>query len=265
MMSFRVVIPSLNQGRFIGAAIRSVLRESEGVEVELVVVDACSTDQTRQEVERAIATDHRAHVTLIREPDDGQSDAINKGMQGATSDVVSWLNADDALVGGALRRVERAFAEGPSDSVVVYGGVRYIDELGRTLSSVPARPWTYGDLLWGPGYIAQPAAFMRRSAWEAVGGVRRELRYSMDFDLWLRLAELGPFVHVPDVLAEFRLHSSSKTVSSSRAMRAEGARVRRLYAERYLGRAPKPLEIELRGVGVRVRRRLGMAARGRAG
>ena len=253
---FQVVIPSLDQGRFIGAAVRSVLAQSADVDVELVVVDACSTDRTAEEIDAALGTVRRARAKVIREPDDGQSQAINKGMRHGSGEIVSWLNADDVLLPGTLKRVDALFAELPSDVVAIYGDLRYIDEAGRPLSRFRAQPFRLGDVLWGRGYVPQPSTFVRRTAWEAVGGLREDLSYAMDTDLWLRLCEVGRFVHVPEVFSEFRFHPSSKTVASLGRLQAEAIDVQRTHAERHLGRMPSRAETRLRGYPVRTRRKL---------
>jgi glycosyltransferase involved in cell wall biosynthesis len=259
--SFQIVMPSLNQGRYIGVAIRSVLRQSADVPVELVIVDACSTDETEAAIDSALGESHSARVTLIREPDDGQSDAIAKGMARGSGEIVSWLNADDALAPSALARVDRFFQHAGPDVVAVYGDIEYIDSSGERVGSFRGLPARHADLLWGPGYIPQPSTFARRAAWDAVGGVRKELHYAMDFDLWLRLSECGRVEYMPETLASFRLHSAQKTTSATAAFNAEAEVVRREHARRVLGRDPSQLEVMARKTAVRASRKLRLAAR----
>jgi glycosyltransferase involved in cell wall biosynthesis len=254
-VTVQVVIPSFNQGPFIGEAIRSVLDQSADVDVELVVVDACSDDDTEQEIERALATPHRAQVTVIREPDDGQSDAINKGVDRGTGEIVSWLNADDSLFPGALASVEQFFVSAGGDVAAVYGDLAYVDVAGRDDGIWRSLSWRFDEVLWGPGYIPQPATFVRRTAWQAVGGVRTDLHYVMDIDLWLRLSRHGRLEYRPGVLARFRRHAAQKTSADVDRMHAEHIRVIEDHAREVLGRSPTPLEIRARRTLVRARRR----------
>lgn len=254
MLTFHIVMPSLNQGEYIGDAIRSVLAQSNEVGLSLVVVDACSSDQTPEEIAAALKEPNHADTTVICEPDEGQSDAINKGMRMGKADCVGWLNADDFLLPGALAHVARFFESEP-DVVAVYGDVDFIDASGSRIGTLHGLPFRYADALWGPGYIPQPATFVRRSAWEAAGGVRHDLHYVMDFDLWLTLAEHGRVAHLPRTLACFRRHGGQKSTRASALMSAERRRVVRDHSRRVMGRAPLPMELEARQLAVRLSRR----------
>ena len=255
MQRFDVVIPSLNQGAFVGAAVRSVIDQRD-VRIELVVVDGCSSDDSLAAVESAISDPGTAHVDVISEPDRGQSHAINKGARLGSAEIVSWLNADDRLLPGALARVAHAFERVSADVVAVYGDVRFIDAAGRDVGEAREGSFSRSDLLFGPNYIPQPATFIRRAAWEAVGGLREDLDYAMDFDLWLSLSEIGRFAHLSELLAEFRLHGGSKTGRAYDRMRREGMAVRAAHARKVLGRTPSRLELEARLFASRCRRRI---------
>lgn len=255
-MGVLIVVPSWNSGRYVRAALLSVLDQSAEAEVELVVVDACSDDGTDEEIAAALARPHRARVTVVREPDEGQSDAVNKGIALGGGDIVGWLNADDLLLPGGLARVERFFAAAPPDVVAVYGDIHFVGDDGERLGTLRGLPFRHGDVLWGPGYIPQPATFVRRSAWERAGGLRTELHYAMDVDLWLRLSALGRVEHLPEVLACFRRHPLQKTSAAAAAARAEAVGVAREHARLSLGRTPSSLELRARKLGVRASRRL---------
>jgi glycosyltransferase involved in cell wall biosynthesis len=260
-VKIQVVMPSLNQGRYIGAAIDSVLAQSADVNVELVIVDACSEDETAAEIDAALRRPHHASVTVIQEPDEGQADAINKGVAQGSGTIMSWLNADDLLRPRALNRVEHFFARAASDVVAVYGDLDFINAAGDPVGKLCGLPFLQGDILWGPGYIPQPATFVRRAAWEAVGGLRSDLHYVMDVDLWLRLSRRGRIEHLPEVLACFRLHDEQKTVVASRKMRAELRTVVQEHAQELLGRTPSVIELLLRRTAVRATRRVRRAVR----
>jgi glycosyltransferase involved in cell wall biosynthesis len=111
--SFSVVTPSLNQGRFVGAAIESVLAQ-EVPDVEHIVVDGGSTDETHNVLARY------PHLIVLRDEGRGQSQAVNLGFRAASGDVIGWVNADDCYVPGAFDGARRAFAKHP-DAGFVYG------------------------------------------------------------------------------------------------------------------------------------------------
>ena len=90
-LKFSIITPSFNQGRFIADAIESVASQKYS-NLEHIIIDAQSTDETKNVVD---GYSHLSHLKWISEPDDGQTDAINKGFKLASGDIVAWLNADD--------------------------------------------------------------------------------------------------------------------------------------------------------------------------
>jgi glycosyltransferase involved in cell wall biosynthesis len=219
-----VVTPSLNQGRFLEATLRSVA-EQDYPRIEHIVVDGGSTDETLEVLAR------HPGLRWISEPDDGQADAINKGFALAAGEILAWLNADDVYLPGA---VSAAVAELESSGAgLVYGGWRQIDEHGELLREIAVRPFDYRELLEVRNMIAQPTAFFTRGAFDAVGGLDPDFRYAMDYELWLRLGKHAPVRTIQQPLAAFRLHGSSKTVASYGAFWPETHRASRRHGGRY--------------------------------
>jgi glycosyltransferase involved in cell wall biosynthesis len=224
-MRISVVTPSYNQAQFIRATIDSVL-EQNIPDLEYWVVDGGSTDGTVD-----ILRSYGNRIHWISERDRGQSDAINKGLKRLTGDVVCWLNSDDVFLPGCLQRVSEAFAADPSLDLV-YGDCRLIDEHGADLGRFPATEdfdlWRLINI-WD--YILQPSAFFRRSAVEALGWLREDLHYTMDWDLWIRLALRGGVRRLEGDLACSREYGTTKTASGgwrrfreiARLMRSHGA------------------------------------------
>lgn len=210
-LSFTIVTPSFNQGRFIEDTIRSVLAQrSGGTTVQYIVCDGLSTDDTPAVLDRY----HDQIDVLVREKDRGQSDAINKGFRLAEGEVINWLNSDDYLFPGSLQRVADAFAADPSLDVV-YGDCVYTREDGGFLRYfTEVRPFDRDVLLNRSNFIMQPACFYRREAAMRVGLLREHLHYTMDWDLWCRLAKAGcRFRYLPELLAANREHGVTKTLA----------------------------------------------------
>jgi glycosyltransferase involved in cell wall biosynthesis len=206
----------------IGAAVRSVLSQ-EGVEVELLVHDACSTDSTAEVL--AAFGDRRLHV--VREPDDGQADAINRGLRRATGDVLGWLNADDELEPGALERVAAVFEREP-DTALVYGRGTYIDEAGSPLRPYDVRPFD-PKLLLTRDYVLQPAAFWRRTLWQQVGLLDAGLNWGFDWDWFIRASRTTSFRFLDVELARYRITGENKSLSGGAERQEELARIARRH------------------------------------
>lgn len=222
-MSVTIVMPVLDGMPWLPEAVESVL--SQGA--ELIVLDPGSTDGSRDWL-RAHASD----ATLIFEPDDGQTDALDRGLRLATGDVLGWLNADDVLEPDALAVVEQAFYDAP-DAIAVSGRCSWIDERGEVTGAIPAVPdGSLAGLLACPWNLPQPATFFQRSAYGSVGGLDTRYEMAMDVDLWMRLAGLSPIVLLPETLARFRVHPAAKSQSGSALAAREDFAIRRKYGMR---------------------------------
>ncbi len=203
-----LVTPSLNQGKFIRATIESVLNQGYP-DLDYRVRDGGSTDGTL-----TVLRSYEDRVPFVSERDAGQADAINKGLRGATGDVLGYLNSDDVLRAGALSSVGEAFAADP-DLVFVWGRASYLNEVGRDVSPYLVRPDAI-ERLADACFIAQPAAFFRRTAWEEIGPFDTSLHHTMDYDYWLRIAARYPASRMKFLdreLAGCRMHADAKTVA----------------------------------------------------
>lgn len=218
-MRISVVTPSYNQGEFLGDTIASVRAQRRAPD-EFIIVDGGSTDSTASVLARARPVVTRA----VSEPDNGQADALNKGVSLATGDVIGWLNSDDCYFPWTLDVVCRTFEENPG-AVVVYGDYVKVDAENRLLALRRQPSFDFSIARNGYLTVMQPSAFFKKQAFVQAGGVDTSLRYAMDFDLWLKLAGIGPFVHVREYLSAFRLHGVSKSVSERQFFSAENRRV----------------------------------------
>lgn len=218
-----LVTPTRNQAAFIERTIASVLAQ-DTQPLEWIVLDAMSTDETPEILARYT---HVPWLRVIREPDRGQSDAINKGLKLARGDFAGWLNSDDELLPGALRAITVAAAAHP-DAALVYGAGRKISLTGETLKAVRARAFD-ARLLRHAFYILQPAMFFRRDLAVKLGGVDESLAYAMDWDLVLRLAKAGPVYTVDAEVAALRCYAETKSESGGWERFDEIARVGRRW------------------------------------
>ena len=216
-----VVTPSFNQGKFITQTFESVLGQNYP-NLEYMVLDAGSTDETCSILDR-----FRPRLAYsCSQKDNGQADAINKGFARTTGDILAWLNSDDQYASDALMHVARAFDLFP-DADVVVGGCGLVEGAAGTLTRIHHSALPIGkvvplplaqlldlDNCWLKGhFFYQPEVFWRRRIWEAAGGyVPDDLYYCFDYDLWVRMAQAGAkIVHIPDLVALYRVHPSQKT------------------------------------------------------
>ncbi|MCC6164905.1 MAG: glycosyltransferase [Acidobacteria bacterium] len=200
------ITPSYNQGRFIGRTIESVLSQSRPP-LEYLVFDACSSDQTAD-----VLAGYAGRLTAVIERDGGQAEAVNKGLARARGDVIAWINSDDVYYPGAFEAVLDTFAANP-DVDVVYGEAEHIDVAGTVIEPYGTEPFDY-ERLKDVCFFCQPATFFRRRAVERHGPLRADLRYSMDYELWLRYCAAVPPLFLPRTLAGSRLHADTKTLGS---------------------------------------------------
>jgi glycosyltransferase involved in cell wall biosynthesis len=239
-----IVTPSYNQGRFIEETMRSVLLQGYP-DLEYIVMDGGSTDHTVE-----IIRPYEPWLAYwVSERDRGQTQAINKGMERATGEIVAWLNSDDLYLPGALARVASVWEQGQTHWLV--GKVVIGKSLGspdnQTLRISSSRAFLEiagGWLLKGRHRrtFTQPEVFISRRAWTAVGGLFERLSLLMDYHLWAKLSAQGYAPrYVPEAVAFFRLHESQKTQPSTSDyhIRARGERSWALYDALRLGRSLK--------------------------
>ncbi|MED4779048.1 glycosyltransferase family 2 protein [Brevibacillus choshinensis] len=203
-----VITPSYNQGIYIQETIESVLSQ-DYPNIEYIVVDGGSTDDTLSILEKYSRTDER--IRFISEKDRGQSHAINKGIAMAKGEIIGWLNSDDTYLPGAIRVAVEALEQQP-DWAMVYGKAYKIDGNSKKLSDYYVAPANFKQLFDGC-MICQPATFIRKNVLLDVEGVDETLHFCMDYDLWIRITQKHPIGFVPYPLANARTHDSCKTTT----------------------------------------------------
>lgn len=217
--TFSIVTPTLNGARYLEQTINSVL-DQDYPRVEYFVQDGAGSDRTPEILAR-----YDSRLTgSASQPDRGQADAINRAFSRTTGEFLAWINADDFYEPGALRHVAELFGAHPYAAAIVGAAWMAFPDGTRTLRG-PLDVSPSGLLNWRTNWIAQPAVFFRRSAWQQVGPLDESLHWAMDLDLWLRLVQIGPFIRTDRVLASFREHPAAKTFAGSNRMREETRRV----------------------------------------
>jgi glycosyltransferase involved in cell wall biosynthesis len=225
-----IVTPSFNQAQFLEETIISVL-EQDYPDIEYIIIDGGSTDGSVDII-------HRYETQLawwVSERDQGQTDALNKGFDKASGDILAWLNSDDTYLPGAISGAVEYLMSHP-EAGMVYGDANLIDETGLVMGRFPARQTDYPRLMRGSVHIPQQAAFFRGDLWRKIGPLDPSFYFAMDYDLWVRLAKIAPLHYHPQLWANFRLHGAGKSVASDDHCYPEMLRVHRREGGRWLSR-----------------------------
>lgn len=199
-----VITPSKNCATFLRRAIESV-KSQDYPNIEHIVVDGASTDAS-VEILRSYP-----HIRWISEADSGEAEALNRALKLCSGELVNWLNADDYYVGpNVFSQIVREFQLHPSFDVI-YGRGIAVNETGQvTWYRMPVNPLNlYAIMNWTVDLnIIQPAMFIKKSVFDAIGSFRQDLKYAIDNDLWLRIAAKG-----------FRFHFLNKPLACATLVR----------------------------------------------
>jgi len=191
---------------------RSVLGQRGPFELQWIVADGGSTDGSVE----LLQTCDDDRLIWFSEEDEGQSDAINKALDRADGEIVGWINSDDLYCDGTIAAVVEAFTQN-ADAQWLVGRCDIIDGEGNAIRPFVTRyknraldRYSYERLL-RENFISQPAVFWRRPFGDEVGRLDKSLKWTMDYDLWLRMgARCDPLI-VDRTLAHFRLYATSIT------------------------------------------------------
>ncbi|HEX8912731.1 MAG TPA: glycosyltransferase, partial [Humisphaera sp.] len=219
-----VMMPVYNAARYVAAAMRGVLRQTFA-DLELVVVDDGSTDRSLAVARRVAATDRRVRVETG--PNRGVVGARNACLALARAPLLAVNDADDVSVPDRLAR-QVAYLRANPACVAVGGRMRFVDPDGAPLGE----HFRYTDhdridafhLSEARSGVGHSAALMRADAVRAVGGYREGFGPAEDFDLWLRLAEVGRLANLTARVVDYRLHERSLTATQAARQRAAAAR-----------------------------------------
>jgi len=188
------------------------------------VIDGGSTDGTVE-----ILKSYGKKIKWVSEKDNGQADAINKGLRMAKGEVLAYLNSDDVYVPGALLKVGEYYRKTKANWIT--GDCTVIDVEGNPSSDnwLIRRYKRFLMELYSPltlriadSMLPQPSTFWSRKAWEKIGEFNDNYRYVMDYDYWLRLSRYYRPHDLKFILSGFRAQPDSKSETSREKLMAEG-------------------------------------------
>lgn len=214
-----VITPSYNQAEFLERTLRSVLDQNYP-NLELIVIDGGSTDGSVDIILRY--QDRLAY--WVSEPDRGQTDAINKGLQRATGEWVAWQNSDDVYYPRVFDDLARAVRSHPEVDLVT-GNINLIDQFDRVLRDVHYVNPSHGALLAEGMVLTNQAAFWRRRVHEDIGWLDESLHCSFDYEWFLRLTKKYRGIHVNRIWGGYRLHDATKTSTLNQKFVEENSKI----------------------------------------
>jgi len=234
-VTFSIVTPSLNQGKFIEQTICSVLSQAGDFFIDYIIMDGGSTDETIPIIQKyeKLLLEKRWPVKCngityrwTSEPDRGQSHAINKGFALAQGEILAWINSDDIYQHGALKLVAEVNWKGND---FCYGEGNWISESGEFICKYPTfHPSKYS--LYLKCTLCQPTVFFSATAFGSLGELSEKYLLAFDYEYWLRAVLSGQkFVKIPKLLACSRMYSNNKSLSCGRLGEWEGWRLKHSY------------------------------------
>lgn len=229
-----IVIPSYNKVKYIGQTLESIVTQNYS-DLEVIVQDGGSTDGT-VEIIKKYAEKYPDMIFWTSGKDEGQLDAINKGLKKTTGEILTFINADDVYEKGALRAVGEYFAKNP-ETLWLAGRGRVIDEKGKEISK-----WVTAyknllltvnsySLLLIVNYLMQPSVFLSKGAYQKYGPFTGTENFVTEYDMWLRLAKLEMPASLSKNLSEFRIEKGTKTKTMFIPLLNEDQRIIRKHTD----------------------------------
>ena len=207
-----VVIPTHNTRRYIAAALESVFNQTYK-DFEIIVVDDASSDGTEDALEP-----YFDRIVYVKQAHAGSAVARNRGLLRSSGEYVAFLDADDLWLPSKLEK-QVDLAERHPEAVLVYSDFNRTESVGESLDSGLAKRTErkvgeeFTSLL-RQNFLHTSSVLIRRNALADSGVFDPKLINAQDWDLWVRLADIGPFVLVDEILTHYRLHETQSVKTS---------------------------------------------------
>jgi glycosyltransferase involved in cell wall biosynthesis len=207
-MRLSVITPVYNGEKYIKETIDSVLSAIGDSEIEYLVVDDGSTDTTP-----IILKSYGDKVKVITQSNQGESSAVNTGFNNALGDFVVVVSADDPMFTSEIFRGVENFFDANPEIVVWYPNWNMIDHEGKLIRTVYVDEYSEEKLIGRFVCMPGPGAFIRKSTALQIGGRREKWKFVGDYDFWLRISRVGQLRKRDSVLAQWRYHDDSASIS----------------------------------------------------
>lgn len=200
-----IVTPSFNQAQFLERTILSVLNQNYP-NLEYIIIDGGSTDGSVNIIKKY----ERYLAYWVSEKDKGQADAIHKGFEKSTGEILAWINSDDTYLPGVFLKIIKKFNKTP-EADLVFGNIYIVDENDKRIRDLRFTNFDFFILVYESGNLHQTGTFWTRKIYRRVGGLNCRYIFCMDYDFFCRVAQKGIFFFMKDYLTNFRVHKGRKS------------------------------------------------------
>ncbi len=200
-----IVTPSYNQAEFLERTILSVLNQNYP-NLEYIIIDGGSTDGSVEIIKK-----YEQYLTCwVSERDNGQADAINIGFERATGEIIAWQNSDDIYLPDAFTQIANVFLKKPEIDLV-FGNIYFLDTEDIIIRDLRFVSFAYMSLIYEGTVLANQAAFWRKDLLYQSGLLNTKFKFSIDYDLWIRMGKVARFSFLRRYIGCFRFHKTSKS------------------------------------------------------
>ena len=175
---------------------------------EYIVINDGSVDGTK-----AILSTYSKEVKIVNQENQGEAASVNKGLNLAQGRYIIVVSADDPMRSPELLRSAKRILDNHQDIVCTYPSWSVIDSFTNVLRNVDVEDFSEQALVGEFKCLVGPGGVFRRETALQIGGRRKHLRFTSDYDFWLRLSQKGPFQRIPGYLAYWREHESSTSIA----------------------------------------------------
>ena len=199
-----IITPSYNQAEFLERTILSVLNQNYP-NLEYIIMDGGSTDGSVEIIKK-----YEKYLSYwVSEKDHGQADAINKGFQKATGDLVAWQNSDDIYLPNAFLNLANTYKKKP-DYDIYFGNVYLIDENDKIIREMRFHPFSVNHLIYYDWNLTSQATFWKRKIFDEVGYLK-DYNVCFDWEWFIRLGKKRyKFFFIHEFMGAYRIHGQSK-------------------------------------------------------
>ena len=203
MLKISVITPSYNSEKYISHCINSVIKQNYP-NFEHIIVDGKSSDKTVEIIKTF------PHIKFISEDDEGLSDALNKGLDLCSGDIICWLNSDDYYEGGTFESVNSIFCNNPKRSWLIGMTSRMNQSTGKKKIN-PYYEINIKSIRRNCDYLRTMASFYRKNVFNKIR-FNKKLNYVMDYQLYLDVSKkYGEPINSKIPFSVFRVHDEQKT------------------------------------------------------
>ena len=206
---FTIITPVYNGEKYIRETIESVLTCAAGYSFEYIVVDDGSTDDTFK-----IVNEFASLIRIIRQDNAGEPNAVNAGLANSNGELILILSADDPLFTSELFSDAEEYFSSNSDVVAWYPNWRKIDHLGECIEEVQPLEFSLERVLGLGMCLPGPGTLFRAEPAKSIGGRSNSIKFASDYEFWLRLSQIGRISHRNKLVAQWREHGGSTSISS---------------------------------------------------